>query len=562
MREIPNTSHPKLRDVLPDCLFLVSASAVSVVWFIDRLGFSSDDWAFFGNLSTSNDQSFVGLYRALYTQDPILRQRPVQIALLAGLFRLFGLNPLGYHLFNALVIAGGTLLFYLALRELNRPRLLAVTVPVVYLLLPNFSADRLWLAAFQAPLSLAFYFFSSYSEMRALRHSLAHFWLWKAFSLAALVVSGLAYELTLPLLALNALIAAKRLQALYRGTLSDRKLRKASSLCIASTAAAIAAIVAFKVLTSTRLGNDAHEYVAQIARVIVGSVRMNFGIYGVALPYVTAVILKHYFNATVVAWGGVLGVLVYAYVFRIARSPHGGWPSQREWITAVLIGFVVFGLGYVIMFTTGYIPFKSVGVDNRTAIAACVGVAACFVGFTGLIAGLVRGDVRAHAFAFIIAFICFSGYLVNNTTAAFWSEGYREQQRILATLRTKAPTFPSHSALILDEPCLKLGPAIVFASDWDITGAIKTLYGDATLRATVVTPALKVGDATISNYIAGNHHEFRYEDNIFLYNSQTGTFVRFESRNAADRYFRQFSPAHLKSCPGEFAWGYTSIWNE
>jgi hypothetical protein len=43
---------------------------------------------------------------------------------------------------------------------------------------------------------------------------------------------------------------------------------------------------------------------------------------------------------------------------------------------------------------------------------------------------------------------------------------------------------------------------------------------------------LNVGDRSISNYIAGNQHEFRYEDNIFLYNSLTGVFMRLEARNA------------------------------
>jgi hypothetical protein len=116
----------------------------------------------------------------------------VQILHLATLYALFGLNPTGYHLANAGVLVASTVLLYLVLRELQVGRTLALAIPLVYAFLPNYSADRFWVATAVAPLSVGLYLLSLLADLRLVR---GRVWRWKLVSVLALLGSGLAYEL-------------------------------------------------------------------------------------------------------------------------------------------------------------------------------------------------------------------------------------------------------------------------------------------------------------------------------------------------------------------------------
>lgn len=108
-----------------------------------------------------------------------------------------------------------TLLFYITLRELGQPRLLTLTVPLVYVLLPHYSTDRFWIAAFQANLSIALYFLSLYADLRVLQAQAARMWTWKLLSIACLLGSTLAYEVVLPLFLLNVVLVWYRARKLH-----------------------------------------------------------------------------------------------------------------------------------------------------------------------------------------------------------------------------------------------------------------------------------------------------------------------------------------------------------
>ena len=140
----------------PDCLFLAAIVLFSAVTYLGDLGFYSDDWAFLASYSLAEDQSLLGLFQSNYT--PEVWMRPLQILYQATLYWLFGPHPLGYHMFNTGVLALGAVLFYLLLRELGRPRLVSLAIPALYVLLPHYSTDRFWYAAFPTTLSMALYF--------------------------------------------------------------------------------------------------------------------------------------------------------------------------------------------------------------------------------------------------------------------------------------------------------------------------------------------------------------------------------------------------------------------
>src|SRR5205807_660614 len=119
--------------------------------------------------SLSRNQSIVYLYRVATTPNTFMR--PMQNLYDTILFWLFGTNSLGYQIVNALVFVSIIILFYLIMRQLQIPRIISIAVPLVYALLPNYSTDRFWYAAFQVNLSMLLFFLSTYAGLKALQQN-------------------------------------------------------------------------------------------------------------------------------------------------------------------------------------------------------------------------------------------------------------------------------------------------------------------------------------------------------------------------------------------------------
>jgi hypothetical protein len=220
--------------VLQDGLFLTLVVLLSCSLYTSRLGFYSDDWVFLSLLKGTVHHSPAGWYQALYAGDVVIRQRPAQIVYLAMLYGFFGLQPFGYHLANALMLVAGSLFFYLSLRVLQLSRLLALALPLIYILLPNYSTDRFWIAAHQATLSIVFYFISLYADLKAVQDYPLHLRRWKSISILSLVISGLAYEVTLPLFLMNPLLAWYLARQKYRTQVKKNAANTASMIFNAS----------------------------------------------------------------------------------------------------------------------------------------------------------------------------------------------------------------------------------------------------------------------------------------------------------------------------------------
>jgi hypothetical protein len=151
------------RPAIHDCLFLIVIAILSLSNYITSLGFYSDDWYLFSLMSLSSDQSLTGVFTAVSSTDHEIR--PVQFFEYAAPYKLFGLDPLGYHLLNGIFFSTGLVLLYLILVALRQPRVLALSIPVLYMLLPNYSTDRFWIAAHATNISMCLTFFGIYAHL-------------------------------------------------------------------------------------------------------------------------------------------------------------------------------------------------------------------------------------------------------------------------------------------------------------------------------------------------------------------------------------------------------------
>src|SRR5512144_2532155 len=173
----PGGSTPELQvrgPVFRDSLFVFLIVVGSAALYLRGLGFYSDDWAFLADMNGSREPTIWSAFEALYRDD--MRMRPVQILVLAVLFRLFKLDPLGYHLVNTTLLGAGAVLCYLVCRELGIWRHLALAVALVFSVLPHYSTDRLWVATIQVTLSMTLYLLSLHADLRATRSTSTGSW--------------------------------------------------------------------------------------------------------------------------------------------------------------------------------------------------------------------------------------------------------------------------------------------------------------------------------------------------------------------------------------------------
>ena len=505
---------------------------LSLVWYLPRLGFYSDDWAFLGMYATSTDQSIRGLYHASFS--PQHAMRPVQLWLCAALYRCFGMEPLGYHLVNALLLVVNPLLVYAIAHELRLRRNIALPVALIYGVLPNYSTDRYWYVAFAITLSMTAALASLYLAARGARGPRVGWSAWGA-SMALLLVSALAYEVALPLLLIGvpAVVGWRLWQR--REAITRQSIVPAAAM-LAIALALLAGAAFYKVRTTVRLGAE-QGVAAQIRAItrqavrtdlprgeyglnVFNAVRVHFGEYGVQLVP-NAVALARTASVGVVVLTLLAAVITFIYLLAALRTEP--WPPLSEWVLLSGAGLAVFAIGYAIFLTNYNVQFTPTGIANRSAIAAALGAAMCLAGGAGLVASAIRVALaRSLAFAAAVSMIAGSGVLIVNVVAADWIAAFEAEQRVLAGIRDRFAVMPAGTTILLEGVCPYIGPAIVFEANWDLTGALQVSYRERALAANIVTPRMTADEAGITSRIYGQPTQYRYSSSLLAFDAGSG----------------------------------------
>lgn len=533
-----------------DCIFLAVVVGLSLVLYAGKLGFYSDDWAFLGSLHSFGNFSNAGRSAIFDFRDHI-RQRPTQAAYTWLLFRLFGLGPLGYHAVNGLVIIGMTLLLYLVIRELGAGRLVAVSSAGVFSLFPAYATDRFWLAAFGYALSMAAYFLSLHANLHALRGN--RMWAWKALAIVALLVGGLGYEVVLPLF--MATIPLLWYLSRRMGTSPEHKQTRRFTptklaLFLGVDLVALGLVVAYKAVVSPQTGVP-DDYPRYVGWLFTGSITMHYGVYGVGLPQAVRWSLGTV-SWPVIAAGALVASAMFGYLFALGHRSPVPLPTRKTWLKMAAAGFVIFLLGYCIFLINSRIIFTSTGINNRVAIAASLGSAVSIVAVFGWLSSWLRGSAgRLVVFSALVSLMCLSGFLVINGLAGYWGRAWDREQIVLADIRAHVAKPPPGSAIILDGVCPYLGPAVVFESNWDLSGALEVGFDDPTIRADVSTANLRVGTTGLSTTLYATHHaRYRYGEKLAVYDFARSTQVPLPDVLAARTYFSPTESDWRNGCQG------------
>jgi hypothetical protein len=516
------------------------------------LGFYSDDHWTLASFVMAGDPTVSGLISLMMDSEANIR--PVQVVSTVLLYRQFGLSPFGYQMIIWLVYAMLAPALYLVLWGLRQPRLVVLSAALLLGCLPQCSINRFWLSALQIPLSALFYFVGLYCDIRTTAQGERHRAVWTTVGTIALLLSTLAYELTLPLFLLNPFIAGLQHA---RGAFPFPRVTVPVGALLARNTLLVVVVATFKLV------NNRRDY--PLLKIVVNNVRETFVLhrdegdfgfnlwqflekdfvqYGVGLVYTAIKAFVRYPHLQDVTFAAVVGATVAMIVLPAARlsTPLG----RGGWLAKIGIGFVLALAGYAIFLVTTNVQFTLAGIGNRVSMMTVPGIAIALTGITGLISTNLSDRSRPAFFATVLATLCASGTLVNAVIASYFVDSTRRQEEILNRVTTLLPWGTNGGTLLISGFCPYVGPAVVFEGPYDITGALRMRFNDPKLRADIVTPAIKLGtDGVHTTFFYGFEQVYRYGTTLSALDLHDGTIAELTDQIAAEKFFG----ARQTSCP-------------
>jgi hypothetical protein len=535
-----HSANTKLRD----STFLFLVLTFSSVLYIGGLGFYSDDWAVFGNFKNVSDPSLSGLFKSFYS--PEVAKRPVQIFYYAFLYKLFGLHPLGHHLFNHLMFGIAIVLFYLNLTELRVERTAALAISAVFAFLPHYSTARFWFMSFQVNLSMAFYFFSLFCDLKALTAGGRKAWVLKLLAWISIFASILAYELFLPLFFLNIFFV------LYHSKKAGETSSKRKFLLCLSNFFVLLFVIAVKLIllkTTRVIMQSSLDHFRWFVNILIDFTKMSYGTYGLELP----VVLKKsliYTDWKTISLSIAITIVIFLYLFRQASSFTQNQTEMRKGARYfILAGLAIFFVAFTVFLLSENASVTPSGINNRFTSAATIGVAISMIGIIGWIVCFSNSPrFRQILFCICAALLCGAGLLVNNAIANFWVSAYEKEKKVLNEIRETIPAIPQGSTVILDGACPYDGPAIVFESSWDLQGALLTMYPSTNLKANIVRPTMQLTKDAIQTTLYGEVFQYPYQ-NLFIFDSRSKQVYKMNTYDEARTYFETRDPFYGIQCP-------------
>jgi hypothetical protein len=535
---------------LRDSLFLGLIGVFCAVPSLRGLGFYSDDWFFLARWSNCSDQSYWGLVKCFYQSPGDDSLRPVQILHLTVLYRLFGQNPLGYHVVMSTVFVGTLILLYITLREYEIDRMSALAVSIIYGFLPHYSTDRFWTSAAQATLCMTFCFFCFYAIARCQSAAEGRRWAWIAASVLAQVASIFTYEVATPLMSLIPFLLYFGLK--HRSSASTTlapKHEKSLWIITLSTGALVLTVIIKLTFQTRRPYNVGFVlFLRNFFPIVSQSIDFNIAKYGLGLPIIAWNSMFCRLSWQIKVATSVLFLAVVLYLYFNTRNMEL-LPKRARWIFLISLGALIFALGYSIFAPQRPQEFVNFGVDNRLTIAASLGTAFILVGLVGLICSLLRNaKVASLCFCGSVALIVSSGFAIIQGISSYWTEASAQQKLVLGDIFTHMPKLPPRTVLLIDGICAYVGPGIVFETWWDASGALQLLYRDSTVSGNVITSKTEVERSHLSTFLYEDKSRYDYHNQLWIYNYRSKQLVVLATYEIAQKYFAEHDPRQLNGC--------------
>ena len=424
------------------------------------------------------------------------------------------------YLIVGLATAGaqGWLLYWL-LRRLRVAWYVAGAAAAMLVVIPVVDATRLWMAAFPSGVAIVFWLIGVHLALTGLGRSRAI--AWHAGALVLYALAMLTSELTVPLVGLSPVLYA--LAAGPRRAL----VRAPADLLAAGAAVAYLADAA----TSIRPAESSPDYLLDRAGQI----------WSAGIP-----VVEQQIPLDKVLWGPLgLLVLVIAGVgiaLSLRRRDRPVEVRRELLLTAAGIVFTLAGLVMLLPAEPYYVPRTS-GVGDRVSIAAAPGFVCLLAGLFALtgrgLAALARRRAVAPAVFAALALVTVASMAVKEIRVqSAWAESWTESQAVVgAVKKALGPDVQAGATIVtFRHTTMKLPEDVpVFASTWDLQGAMRFTYRDATIVAQPHGPEMSCGAEGLE--MPGGRRPY---GDVFFVDAMTYTGRRIASPKACRAAFAAF----------------------
>jgi len=498
---------------------------------------------------------------------------------------VFGFSPDGYHQLNTLLFFSDAILIYLIFKKLRLHRIFYLSVPLIFILLPNYSTIHFWPSVIPNHFCLSLLLISLLFDLKALETDFPRLLIWKLISVIGIVVSVLTYELFLPFFYLNLIITAYNYKQLksYKPELAGKGKRinaKKLIYLLLINFLGLKIVLVYKLfftVTSVRMLGNETSLTEHFGWLIINIFRLdyseydygfnikqslltNFVEYGIQLPDKLLQVYNYYPDKIIFVAGLLLAFLIFGYLYNVAKKYDLKIFSLKTAGKLIIAGLILFFWGYSIFLTNYSIAFSTTGVANRVSIGASIGIAVVWIGvITGISVIIKQEKLRNIFFSLSVTALCVSGFIIINTISSFWIKAYETENKILEEVKKQIPDLQENARFMLDGVCPYNGPAIIFESNWDLAGALKIAYSKKTLKADIITPNLGITEDGFVTSMYGEEYFYPYD--ILIYNHNEKKSYRINNLEDALNYFETARTYYNGGCPeGYEAHGVKIFW--
>jgi hypothetical protein len=493
---------------------LVVAGLVGYASHIRNGGFYYDDWANSAMYHYPRSHGFFGAVKELWD---ISNYRPILTVYIPAVEAVFGYH-MGFHLAWAFLLAlGMSICLFFFLKTVGLEAVAAGAIAVLVLLFPASDATRLWAVSSAASLAIILYLLGSLLALHGLR-SRSHGWFAHAGAVVLYALSVLTYEVAAGPILLSVLV--------YRTATSWK--RAATRWLID-----LAVILPILLLVTSNNGRGKLTFSQEFkhARRIAdeGLSIFAFAASPIGSPkrdLVIAVCLA-VIACSVVVW-------------RLLPRLDPAREQLKRWLIVVPFAVLATGLGWLVFIPADpYYSPGTLGLGNRTNVLASVGIVTLVYALAALIGtlafrGLPRWRLLSSAFAVLASVGIGIGYMHTlHRDVNAWNRAFALEQSTLNTLKGSLGKPPPGSTIYTfgQAGYVQLGIPI-FASSWDLNGAVKVTFHDGSLRAYPVIQGVPVqcGPQGVTIPVSG-YFPSAYGQS-YLVDLSNGRVVRVKSRRA------------------------------
>jgi hypothetical protein len=436
-------------------LIVLSAVALGIYGrYAAKGGWYYDDWNIYALMRDQHGGFFADLHACAAT---IKGNRALACVYHAGEYSLFGAHRTDY-LFTAIgfLVLDSALVYAIALR-CRLPRPWALLLGVALVCFPASDSTRLWAVGSVGLYAMALVLGAILVALVALEQRGSLGLTLHLLSAALAVIAMVTYEITIPFVAFGG--------ALYYFTYRDRRAVK-------RWAADVGLVVLFLVYrvaivpVSSETGLIVHRNMSQtITRI---DTLLNGAWSTWKFVYVPGVM------GTV-----ALVALAVATLTLILSGDRRFTMRAIPWLVTFAFGLAL-SAGSALVYLTAnelYVPQVS-GTFNRLNLPGSFGYAAMAVAILGLVYEVLRsyklpGALAAGLVALMVAGSAVHQLGVSTDHIRSWEASWSDQQQALAGYRRALRGIPRTADIIgLDTPIWERGYIPVFASSWDLRGAI------------------------------------------------------------------------------------------